>query len=57
MRNVMLKIGDTVTLKSNPSKIGTIHGEPKSRLNRIIWPVKFHNGLLYCCYSMILFKI
>lgn len=42
----MFKIGDVVVLKSNPSKIGTIHGEYKERLHRIIWPIKFTNGIL-----------
>lgn len=42
----MFKIGDVVVLKSNPSKMGTIHGVSKERLKRIIWPVKFTNGIL-----------
>ena len=42
----MFNIGDVVVLKSNPSKIGTIHGASKIRLNRTIWPIKFNNGIL-----------
>ena len=42
----MFNSGDTVSLKSNPSKIGTIHGPAKERLNRRIWPIKFNNGIL-----------
>lgn len=42
----MFNIGDVVVLKSNPSKIGIIHGASKIRLNRIVWPIKFNNGLL-----------
>ena len=42
----MFKTGDVVVLKSNPSKIGTIQGTSKTRLNRIIWPIRFNNGIL-----------
>lgn len=42
----MFNLGDTVVLKSNPSKIGIVHGPSKERLHRTIWPIKFTNGIL-----------
>ena len=41
-----MKIGDTVVLKSNPSKIGEIYSPAQERKNRTWWPVKFEHGQL-----------
>ena len=40
----MFNINDVVVLKSNPSKIGTIHGMSQARKNRTFWPIKFTNS-------------